>query len=454
VVGNGQATVTVVAPSTGGTPASYTVTASPNGATCTVSGASGSCTVTGLTNGQSYTFTSTATNSGGTSSASSASTAVTPAAPVVAPGTPGTPTAVAGNGQATVTVVAPSTGGTPVSYTVTASPNGATCTVSGASGSCTVSGLTNGQSYTFSSTATNSGGTSSTSTASTAVAPVAPVVVVPPAPPITPPSTSTLSPPTLLGIAGQPLSLNFGQGSGPELATCLVNAVNQVLGGGARFLGQADDGSSRVAISGQVISFYPLDVNTDTRQEIGIFLRSTNPLNVSTSCGMFNTGPAVYSLRELAGVLSSMGLTATINEQGVITLVVNAATWVVRPSYFVTPGMPGGRASLELGADGLWRLIDTQGNTQSFYPAFLNPDMLSSQVALAVGGNTVIQADGTAIVTLMNAERYLLVPDWTLGDVPLEHLFEGWWQDGPDHYRYRNTSMPNASQGFSVKRLP
>ena len=97
-----------------------------------------------------------------------------------APGTPGTPTAVAGDGEVTVTVVAPSTGGSPSSYTVTAldssgnplSP-GKTCTVSGASGSCVITGLTNGTAYKFSATATNGAGTSSGSTASSSATPIA-----------------------------------------------------------------------------------------------------------------------------------------------------------------------------------------------------------------------------------------------------------------------------------------
>ena len=78
VAGAGSAAVTVVAPTSGGTPTSYTVTASPGNAQCTVTGASGSCTVNGLTNGTSYTFTSTATNAAGTSSSSVASAAATP----------------------------------------------------------------------------------------------------------------------------------------------------------------------------------------------------------------------------------------------------------------------------------------------------------------------------------------------------------------------------------------
>jgi hypothetical protein len=87
------------------------------------------------------------------------------------PATPGQATAVAGDSSATVTVVAPTSGGTPTSYTVTSNPGSAQCTVTGSSGSCTVTGLTNGTSYTFTSTATNGAGTSSSSVASIAVVP-------------------------------------------------------------------------------------------------------------------------------------------------------------------------------------------------------------------------------------------------------------------------------------------
>lgn len=91
---------------------------------------------------------------------------------IAAPGVPGTPTAAPGNGSATITISAPSTGGTPSSYTVTASPGGATCTVTAPGTSCTVSPLTNGTAYTFTSTATNSAGTStSASSASSSVTP-------------------------------------------------------------------------------------------------------------------------------------------------------------------------------------------------------------------------------------------------------------------------------------------
>ncbi len=77
----------------------YTVTAADSttsangGETCTTTGAL-NCIVTGLTNGDSYTFTVTATNGIGTGPSSSPSSPVTPAA------SPGAPTGVsATNGQ-------------------------------------------------------------------------------------------------------------------------------------------------------------------------------------------------------------------------------------------------------------------------------------------------------------------------------------------------------------------
>ena len=85
VAGDSQVTVTVVAPSSGGTPSSYTITALDNSGnaispakTCTVTGGSGSCVVSGLNNNTAYKFSSTATNGAGTSSASTASTSATP----------------------------------------------------------------------------------------------------------------------------------------------------------------------------------------------------------------------------------------------------------------------------------------------------------------------------------------------------------------------------------------
>ena len=178
--GNAQAKVTFTAPASdgGSSITSYTVTASDsttagNGGQ-TKSGASSPITVTGLTNGDSYTFTVTATNGTGTGPASSASNAVVPA---TVPGAPTIGTATRGNAQAKVTFTAPaSDGGSSItSYTVTATdsttPGNGGQTKSGTSSPITVTGLTNGNRYTFTVTATNGAGTGPASAPSNAAVP-------------------------------------------------------------------------------------------------------------------------------------------------------------------------------------------------------------------------------------------------------------------------------------------
>ena len=295
VAGNTSATVTVVEPTSGDTPVSYTVTSSPGNAQCTVSGASGSCTVNGLTNGTSYTFTSTATNVTGTSLSSVASASVTP---VLAPGTPGQPSAVAGNTSATVTVVAPTSGGTPVSYTVTSSPGNAQCTVTGASGSCTVNGLTNGTSYTFTSTATNAAGTSSSSVASAAVTPgVSGGARFNPITPVRILDTRTTNTPS--GVAGrvaQGGSLNLqitGANGIPNDATAVVMNVTAVSPNVAGYVTVYPNGVSRPEASN--LNFVPGDT-VPNLVTVGI--------GTSGQVNLFNANGTVDLIADVVGYYS------------------------------------------------------------------------------------------------------------------------------------------------------
>ena len=148
----------------------YTATASPGGHTCTTTGAL-SCTVNGLTNGSTYTFRVTATNSVGSGPASSPSAGVIPAT------VPGQPTAVLAapvDSGAAISWTAPaSNGGSPItSYTATSSPAAGTCTTT-VGLSCTVLGLTNGTPYTFTVQATNVMGSGPPSAPSSSVTPIA-----------------------------------------------------------------------------------------------------------------------------------------------------------------------------------------------------------------------------------------------------------------------------------------
>ncbi len=164
--GNAQATVSFKLPSNGGSPITVcTVTSHPGNVTATGSGSP--ITVQNLTNGTAYTFTVTATNGVGTGPASSHSNSVTPA---TVPGAPAIGTVTPGNTQATVYFTAPASnsGSAITGYTVTSSSGQ---TGKGAKSPITVKGLTNGDSYSFTVTATNRIGTSPPSGSSNSVTP-------------------------------------------------------------------------------------------------------------------------------------------------------------------------------------------------------------------------------------------------------------------------------------------
>ena len=96
-----------------------------------------------------------------------------------APAAPSGVSATAGNGSATVSWTAPSDGGSPItSYTVTPYIGSSAQTPTTVNGSppanqTTINGLTNGTTYTFTVTATNSVGDGPASTPSNAVTPAA-----------------------------------------------------------------------------------------------------------------------------------------------------------------------------------------------------------------------------------------------------------------------------------------
>jgi Domain of unknown function (DUF4082)/Fibronectin type III domain/Bacterial Ig domain len=175
--GNGSASVSWSAPTSGGTPANYVITpyvGTTAQATTTVPGTATTATITGLTNGTAYTFTVTGTNSNGTGPASTPSNAVTPNN--TPPGAPTAVTAVAASSQAQVSWTAPTnSGGSAITgYTVTplaGSTAGSPVNVGASATSATVTGLTNGTAYTFTVTATNGNGTGPASSPSPAITP-------------------------------------------------------------------------------------------------------------------------------------------------------------------------------------------------------------------------------------------------------------------------------------------
>lgn len=90
------------------------------------------------------------------------------------PGQPTTPVATAGSGTATVVTSATTTGGSPITlFTATSSPGGIQATSATGTINYPANSLTNGQAYTFTTTATNAIGTSIASAASNSVTPTA-----------------------------------------------------------------------------------------------------------------------------------------------------------------------------------------------------------------------------------------------------------------------------------------
>jgi hypothetical protein len=172
VVGPASVWVSFTAPTPDGPVDLYIVTASPGGQTCTALPnmvMENTCVVSGLAEGTVYTFTAAAVNSAGVSPQSQPSNSVMTPRQDLPPGVPAAPVAFEGDGQATVNVGDPSPGGAPDYYIVTSDPGGQLCQVTIPAYSCTVTGLTEGVSYTFTSTATNLGGTSAPSAPSNTV---------------------------------------------------------------------------------------------------------------------------------------------------------------------------------------------------------------------------------------------------------------------------------------------
>ena len=179
------------------------------------------CTVGSLANGASYDLRLVARNGAGDSATPATTTATT----FALPGAPATASAVAGEGQATISWTAPTAlgGGSLTHYSVSGSPGGS-CTP-GLALTCTITGLAAGVAHTFTVTATTTVGTGVGRTAS--ATPYAPAPAGPTETCVTGPGVVTITDPSLPivvgpGGAGATLVLP-GTGTTPVVLQIVVN---------------------------------------------------------------------------------------------------------------------------------------------------------------------------------------------------------------------------------------
>ena len=302
----GQASVAFTAPAAdgGATITSYTVTSSPGG--FTAMGATSPISVVGLTNGTTYTFTATATNSIGTGPASAASNSVTP---LGVPGAPTIGTASAGNAQASVTFAGPaSNGGASITqYQVTSNPGGFVGT--GTASPIVVAGLTNGTSYTFTAVATNSIGSSVASLPSNGVTPKAP-------------QTITFNNPGAQSFGTAPILTATATSSLPPSFSSISTAVCTVTSGGALTFVSAgtctitadQSGNASVLAAPGITQSFAVNAVVPSAPTIGAVSAQPGQVTVGFTAPASNGGAAItsYTATSSPGNLTGSATTSPI----------------------------------------------------------------------------------------------------------------------------------------------
>lgn len=190
--------------------------------------------------------------------------------PPTVPGEPTSVSAVAGDGQATITFTAPeSNGGAEITgYTVTSNPDNITANGNGSP--ITITGLTNETSYTFTVVATNSVGSSAASAASNSVTPTA-VITHPDKPTIAVTGTYTYNceAQTATVTGYDPATMDITGNKETNAGSYTVSVTSKT--------GQWSDGSSEAVKTGWTI----LNANQDAPTGLG----TTAPTSESTSDG-------------------------------------------------------------------------------------------------------------------------------------------------------------------------
>ncbi len=261
---------------------------------------------------------------------------------------------------------------------------------------------------------------------------------------------------TLPGLSpGGPQLLNMAAGAGPDFMAGLVEILSNAVGRPLQFVEQNATGAVVLrGFNGGNLAFIPYGFLTGDNRAPGIYPVGNGQYQVVLRNGhQVTLAPALVRLDQLIALFA--GSVTSQGDNGAITATLNGVTYAVQAGVAVQIDPASGIAQLVTGNDGLLHFIDALGNNQVLYPAFKEPGTLRNILqGLDRNATLSVQLDGTASI-LFNGQRYTLVPDLTLGSVPIERKGQNQWQDGPVRYRIVNVQVPfgtQSSQGFTVKQ--
>lgn len=348
---------------TGGTGSvtSYTVRTNPgNGSVVpdvVVNAPSTSTVITGLTNGVSYNFQVSATNTIGTSAFSAPSNTII-VNPITVPSAPTGVSATAGDSQATVSWNPPASNGnaTITSYGITAYVNGTPVSgisVGGTTTSTIVGGLTNGTTYTFTVHAVNSQGASPESAPSNPVTPTRTFGPTDMAISMSGPSSVTSGGNATYLLTISNLGPNFAPqvvitDSVPTGATFVSSSTSQGVCGFStpnllcNLGGMVVGGSATVMVTLNITASITNTASVQGNDLNGVALGDPNPVNNSASVNTAVTPPPTTTDLQVTGSPQNGGPTSGPNTSDTITWQIkNAQTAVANLVVFSTT-LPAG----------------------------------------------------------------------------------------------------------------
>lgn len=426
-----SATVNWTAPASncGSAITNYTVQAVQDPSkTCSVASGT-SCTVSGLSTGVSYTFTVTATNGNGIGEASAATNVISPGQAQAITGFSANPSAGTVGNSSTLSA----TGGASGSAVTFASTTPSICTVSGSkvsyvsAGTCTVTANQAGNGSYAAASQVSLSIVATTGSASTCFG-------------VTKPS----------GFQVAPCVYNIASTNGSTVMNGVTTSMASALGlTNVHSLGQGSNGVVQIGYDGGRIAFMPVNVVPLDSRANGVYPDKNGTYVVVNNGTALYVTPGVLNFDELANLVSGWSLNVDTN--GTITATnTNGLTYSVKPAYAVQTGATGGPAFVT-GADGYTRFVDSAGNSQILYPAFVEPDTLQTFMRFDDPAATVsVQLDGTATAQYRGIS-YKLTPDATLAPLTGTNASTSWWNEGGVRYRMRDLNRMNQTQGFSMQ---